>query len=324
MSIFKGYSQLPTHSVEDGELEDHHISEVVGNVQYNYVPQHGYFFPSSGMNYVIGIDGHRSLVQQKKLTRPASFFGSLFCPCFTVEEPFSNESKMRFRNCFSSLTFLISFAEIVLLGVMLKEGIAPLRENTSVGPAVHTLLSFGAKLDSSILHQNQIWRLFTSSFLHAGALHAIFNLIIQFRLGMYLEREWGWFLFLLTYIASGLGGTVLSCILEPSTVGVGATGAVAGLVTAYGMQVAMCYKSFDLFQRKLQTFQFLTFLIMVLILILCPYVDWSNVLGGGITGMLMGFAIWDREERRHFWIVPALLLLAGFAGGLCYLFLVMK
>ena len=44
---------------------------------------------------------------------------------------------------------------------------------------------------------------------------------------MFLEREWGWVWFLTTYITAGLGGTLLSCILQPHDVGVGATGAVA-------------------------------------------------------------------------------------------------
>lgn len=47
------------------------------------------------------------------------------------------------------------------------------------------------------------------------------------RLGMYLEREWGSFWFLVTYFISGVAGTIFSCIMQPATVGAGATGAVA-------------------------------------------------------------------------------------------------
>jgi membrane associated rhomboid family serine protease len=315
MSIYKshqGYEHLE-HDVESGELS------VNNTTQYNYVPHHGYFFPGSGLNYVIGIDGHRSLVQQKKLTKPTAFVGVLFCPCFAAEEPFSDESKLRYRNCLSSFTFIISLAQIILLGFLLKDGLAPIRENPSVGPTVTTLVKFGAK--TVLAEQSQMWRLLSSTFLYAGVLHAVFNLAIQFRLGMYLEREWGWPLFLITYLLSGLGGNLLSCILEPSLVGVGSSGAVAGLVAAYGVQVALCYRTFDTFQRRLQVFQFVTFFAMILILILCPFVNWSNVLGGCFIGALLGFAIWDREERRYFWIIPTLLLLTSFAGAICYLFL---
>jgi len=329
MSIFKKYHQPQgyTHleDLEDGVGNDLDINS---SVQYNYVPQQGYFFPGSGMNYVIGIDGHRSIVQQKKLTKPTKFVGALFCPCFTAEEPFSEESKIRYRNCLMSFTFVLALAEAIVLGVMLKDGLAPLRENTSVGPSPSTLLHYGAKLTHPILHDNQIWRFFSPTFLHAGVLHAIVNLAILFRLGMYLEREWGSLVFLLSYFVAGVGGTALSCILQPHTIGVGASGAVAGLVIAYGIQLALSFKSLDTFQRRLQVFQFITFLVMVLILMLCPYVDWSNMVGGGCTGLLFGIAIWDlKQERQHhrrlLWIVPATLLIVGFSGAFCYLYLVM-
>jgi len=207
---------------------------------------------------------------------------------------------------------------------MLKESFAPIAENPSLGPEFPTLLKYGAKSTPLMLDQNQIWRFFTSTFLYSGVLHFICNMLVQFRLGMFLEREWGWVWFLTTYLTSGLGGTVLSCILQPQDIGVGATGAVAGLVTAFGVQVLLCYKILDPFQRRLQGFQFTIFLVIVILLILCPLVNWSNVIGGCYVGILIGIVIWAAEENHRVWVIPALILLGSFAGGFCYLYLAMK
>lgn len=47
------------------------------------------------------------------------------------------------------------------------------------------------------------------------------------RLGMFLEREWGLIWYFVTYIVTGVGATLLSCILQPHDIGVGATGPIA-------------------------------------------------------------------------------------------------
>lgn len=110
--------------------------------------------------------------------------------------------------------------------------------------------------------------------------------------------------------------------------------------------MALSYKINDAFQRKLQAFQFLVFFIMMLILILCPFINWSNVVGGFIVGLLFGITvsfskiysfitkhfvysfiisnIWAAEEKHCVWIIPTALLLGGFGGAFSYFFIFMK
>jgi membrane associated rhomboid family serine protease len=223
-----------------------------------------------------------------------------------------------------SFTSFLCLGQLVLLAIMMKDSFAPIAENPSIGPTYATLIKFGAKSTPLMLDDNQTWRFFSSSFLCAGVLHAIFNMFVQFRLGMFLEREWGWVWFLTTYIISGLGGTVLSCVVEPHKVGVGATGAVAGLVTAFGVQVLLCYRILDSFQRRLQALQFAFFCAIVLLLVLCPLVNSSDVLGGCYVGVMIGIVIWAAEEHHRVWVIPASILLLSFAGGFSYLYLYMK
>lgn len=319
-------SYVHRSTYEHYDHEDFENGEILLNTaQYNYVPQQGYLFPGSGLNYVIGIDGHKSLVSQRKLRNPGTFMGTLFCPCFASEEPLSDESKARFKNCLVSFTFLICLAQLSLMAVVLaREGFADVRENPSFGPDVNALVDFGAKSTPLILHDKQIWRFFSSTFLYSGILHALFNLIIHFRLGMFLEREWGLLWYVLTYVVTSVGGTLLSCIAQPHDVGVGATGPIAGMIAAFGVQVLLCYKVFDSFQRKLQACQFLVFFVMMLILLLCPFINWSNAAGGFIFGILMGIIIWAVEEKHLVWILPAILVLVGLGGGFTFLFLFIK
>ena len=63
------------------------------------------------------------------------------------------------------------------------------------------------------------------------------------------------------------------------------------MVGAYGIQIALSFKALDGFQRRLQLFQFITFFLMLLVLMLCPFVDWSGIVGGGATGILLGAAV---------------------------------
>ena len=76
------------------------------------------------------------------------------------------------------------------------------------------------------------WRVFTSTFLHAGPLHLAFNLWAFFSVGVVTERIYGNRAFLAIYLLSGLGGSLASLTWSPLVVGVGATGAIFGVYGA--------------------------------------------------------------------------------------------
>lgn len=50
--------------------------------------------------------------------------------------------------------------QIVLLGLMLADGMAPMSENASIGPSESTIVSFGGKSTHLILDKMEIWRYF--------------------------------------------------------------------------------------------------------------------------------------------------------------------
>src|SRR5262249_28232887 len=95
------------------------------------------------------------------------------------------------------------------------------------------LLQYGAKEDALIL-QGQYWRFLAPVFLHMNALHLILNMANFVFLGMYLERLFGPVRFLLIYLLSGVISCIASFLFLPDAASVGASGAILGLVGAYG------------------------------------------------------------------------------------------
>jgi membrane associated rhomboid family serine protease len=59
-------------------------------------------------------------------------------------------------------------------------------------------------------------------------LHLAFNIFFQFRFGFCLEARWGRARFIPLYFIAAIGANFMSCILAPTTISVGASGALFG------------------------------------------------------------------------------------------------
>jgi membrane associated rhomboid family serine protease len=80
--------------------------------------------------------------------------------------------------------------------------------------------------------EGEWYRLVTSGFLHASLFHIGFNMLLLFFLGRLLEPALGTPRFLVLYFASLLAGSLGALILEPNSLGIGASGAIFGLAGA--------------------------------------------------------------------------------------------
>jgi membrane associated rhomboid family serine protease len=100
----------------------------------------------------------------------------------------------------------------------------------------------------SIIDKFWIWQVFTYQFLHSNnVFHIVFNMLLLWWLGSELESRWGSKLFLAFYLVSGTGAGVLyvfaialngyltGTLSGFTTPVVGASGAVFGLMLAYGV-----------------------------------------------------------------------------------------
>lgn len=83
------------------------------------------------------------------------------------------------------------------------------------------------------------WQLGTYMFLHGGFGHLFFNMLALWMFGMELENLWGTRRFLVYYLVCGLGAGIANVlvplVLEPTGPTVGASGAVFGVLVAFGM-----------------------------------------------------------------------------------------
>lgn len=94
----------------------------------------------------------------------------------------------------------------------------------------------GAMYPDAVMVDGEWYRLFTCMFMHFGIEHLGNNMLILFFLGDNLERAVGHVKYLLIYILSGLGGSVLSMLFmiqsQEYAVSGGASGAIFGVVGA--------------------------------------------------------------------------------------------
>jgi hypothetical protein len=91
------------------------------------------------------------------------------------------------------------------------------------------LSEWGGKNAVNILDDGEWWRLLTPILLHAGIIHLICNIAVQLETGAFFEREWGSTRWMIIYLTSAIGSSILSVIAMPNSVSVGSSGSVMGL-----------------------------------------------------------------------------------------------
>ncbi len=85
------------------------------------------------------------------------------------------------------------------------------------------------------------WQFFTYMFFHGGFGHILFNMFALWMFGPELEYNWGTRDFLKYYFACGVGGGILVWLTSmigfsnPLASTIGASGAIFGILVAYGM-----------------------------------------------------------------------------------------
>ena len=92
------------------------------------------------------------------------------------------------------------------------------------------LVDWGANRGISVDLNQQYWRLVTNVFLHGGLIHLAVNMWSLLVIGPLVERLYGNLAFAIIYLASGVGGAIASLAASPLRIGVGASGAICGVL----------------------------------------------------------------------------------------------
>ncbi|MCP3978698.1 MAG: rhomboid family intramembrane serine protease [bacterium] len=171
-----------------------------------------------------------------------------------------------------------------------------------------------------VLH-GRIWQPVTYMFLHTtqGLFHLLFNMLMLWMFGSDLERYWGGRGFLRFYLVAGVGAGLFAVALGLISEGmsrvatIGASGAVYGLIIAFGMIYAERTILFMMiFPMKARTMAMILFGVSFLYTFTEPGSGVAHVahLGGAVVGFLYLKRAWRvgdfyrelrwRIKRRRF------------------------
>ena len=161
------------------------------------------------------------------------------------------------------------------------------------------VLDYGAAYTPYIVQNGEVYRLFTSMFLHFGIEHLVNNMLVLFVLGSRLEQVIGKLRFLFIYLAGGIAGNIFSLILElrnqDFSLSAGASGAVFAVMGAM-IYVVIRNKGWlgDLSMRQI--------LVMAAFSLYFGFtssgVDNATHIGGMIAGFVLAVLIWHPRKKR--------------------------
>ena len=99
------------------------------------------------------------------------------------------------------------------------------------------LIPMATLVPYAVTHLFWIWQLVTYMFLHQGIFHILFNMFALGMFGSDLERNWGTRRFLFYYFLCGIGAGLTVVLFSPSSLTgtMGASGAIYGILLAFGM-----------------------------------------------------------------------------------------
>jgi membrane associated rhomboid family serine protease len=202
-------------------------------------------------------------------------------------------------------------ALLIINGVVWFLGVLILQNYVLKNNAV--FLEFGLS-PLSFIYDIKVWQPFTYMFLHGeGIMHILFNSLILWFIGSELEKIWGSREFLKFYLVCGVGaGLVYALVtliavqamgLNPALLSVptvGASGAIFGLMLAYGIIFGERIIYFMmLFPMKAKHFVMILALIEVMSLLSAGLGSRVNNLAH-IGGFIVGFIYlkWSSYRRR--------------------------
>eukprot|EP00041_Stephanoeca_diplocostata_P023597 m.582264 g.582264 ORF g.582264 m.582264 type:complete len:236 (+) comp22336_c0_seq18:173-880(+) len=102
--------------------------------------------------------------------------------------------------------------------------------------------SIDPEAPNEILNPNQWYRLIWPLFMHAGVIHFILCMVVQWTIGCQIERTAGWLRVALIYLTSGIGGYLVSGIFDPNTVSAGSDPAIFGLLSVLVVELFQSWK----------------------------------------------------------------------------------
>jgi rhomboid protease GluP len=181
------------------------------------------------------------------------------------------------------ITPILIYTNILIFVVMAISGVHILN------PTTDNLLAWGANFRPMTM-DGEWWRLISSTFLHIGTFHLLMNMYALFYIGLLLEPHLGKTRFLSAYFLSGIAGSVASIYWNELTISAGASGAIFGM---YGVFLAMLTTNLiEKAERQKLLISISVFVLYNLVNGLKPGIDNAAHIGGLLSGILIGYALY--------------------------------
>lgn len=142
----------------------------------------------------------------------------------------------------------------------------------------------------------EVYRLFTSAFIHANVVHIFFNMYALFALGPQIERFYGKKRYLLIYLGSAFMGSLFSVVLT-NNVSVGASTSIFGL---FGAMVYFGYKYRNTLDGFLRSGIIPVILINLILGFVIPNIDVTGHVGGLLGGLIISYIVGvpNKENKK--------------------------
>ena len=151
---------------------------------------------------------------------------------------------------------------------------------------------FFVQINRNIIYNYEIWRLFTSLFLHGDIMHLFSNMLAMLIFGATVENnpQISNIKYILIYFVSGLIGNIFSLILLPlNVISLGASGAIFGLIGAAFIIVAT--------DSPPLLFYSLFYIAYFIFASFSPGINlWAHIFGL-IGGLILGYLFYTRKRK---------------------------
>jgi len=198
------------------------------------------------------------------------------------KESFEDTMTLLIPNKRNFITPVIMFANFLIFIIMIASGVHIME------PSVDSLIKWGGNLRGLTIDGQQ-WRFLSSTFLHAGLIHLLFNMYALLNIGHLLEAHFGKRNYLLLYLASGVAASIASTMAYDNIVSVGASGAIFGM---YGLLLSLLLSKTITIQNEVRsqlTYSILFFVGYNLFYGLTQEgIDNAAHIGGLVSGMIFG------------------------------------
>lgn len=156
-----------------------------------------------------------------------------------------------------------------------------------------TLLQVGGNF-GPLVSEGQVWRLLTCAFLHGGLIHIIFNMYALYVIGPQLEVLFGRVKYIVIYLLSAIGGSLLSYIFSPLSLSIGASGAIFGL---FGAMVMYVLKYRDRIPKRVLNNLFFVIILNLFIGFNLQGIDNFGHIGGLLTGVVVSLIFLSSKQK---------------------------